>query len=226
MAKNSYSILYQWVIGLILGGGMPFSVFSQELLYVSITDGEKTLQEISKSHRGAYEVIEIQEPEQYSKHFFLHEGSTQEWVHQNHKENTEFTAERTNNVIQINGVLRDEKIQKSVSIDKDIWINKIDQGLSYFALSGQESITFWTLKLSDLEPLQFKAEKVGIENLKIDNQVIEAVKLKMTLKNMFLSKLWSAYLWYRTSDGLFLKYEGAKGGPGTPTTTIEIVEGM
>lgn len=207
-------------------GLVPLSVFPQEMVYVSTTDGERTIQEINKFQKGPYQVVEIQEPQRYSRHSFCDQGTTEEWIHRDGKENINFVAERKDNTIHINGILKDRKVQKTVSIDEDAWINKIDIGLSKFAMSDQERITFWTLKLSDLEPLRFKAEKIGIENLQINNQEVEAIKLKMTLNNMILSKLWSANLWYRASDGLFLKYEGAKGGPGTPITTIKIVEGM
>ncbi len=205
---------------------LPFSAFSQEMIYVSTTSGEETIQEISRVLKGPSQIIEIQEPHQYSKHLFCPRGSTETWIHRNDRENTQFVAKRQDNSIRIEGTFKGEKLQKTVAIDEDAWINKMDFGLSHFAMSEEETMTYWTLKLADLEPLHFRAEKLGAERLQINGRQVEAIKIKITLKNFLLSKLWSAHLWYRSSDGLFLKYEGAKGRPGTPVTTIEIREGI
>lgn len=225
MNMNRFCIRAKLFVVCLLGI-VPLTAFSQEFIYVSTTEGERTIQEINNFRKGPYQIVEISEPDRYSKYFFCAQGTTEEWIHRNDKENTNFVAEREDNTIRINGTLKDEKVQKTVSIDGDLWLNKIDFGLSQFAMSDRESITFWTLKLSDLEPLHFRAEKMGVETLQINNQQVQAIKLKMTLKNFLLSKLWSANLWYRASDGLFLKYEGAKGGPGTPVTVIKIAKGM
>ena len=46
----------------------------------------------------------------------------------------------------------------------------------------------------------------------------DAVKVKLTMDNFLLAKLW-----FRTSDDLFLRYEG-NSDPGTPDTVIELDE--
>ncbi len=226
MYPNSFDYRATFFAG-CLTALLPFSAFSQEMIYISTTSGEETRQEISRVLKGPSQTIEIQEPHQYSQHLFCPRGSTETWTHRNDKENTQFVAKRQeDNTIHIEGTFKGEKFQKTVSIDEDAWINKMDFGLSQFAMSEEKSMTFWTLKLVDLEPIHFRAEKVGAELLQVKQQKVEAIKIKVTLKNFILSKLWSANLWYRSSDGLFLKYEGAKGRPGTPVTTIEIREGI
>lgn len=203
----------------------PFSALAQDLIYLSVTKGDSTKQEISKYQEKNQQVVEVKEAWRFSKHYFCGEGATQKWMYRDEKENTEFVAEREGNSIYVQGILKGEKLKKTVAIDQDIWVNKIDHGLSHFVNSDQASVTFWTLKLSDLEPVHFEAEKVETEILQVNGRKVQALKVKLTLNHMLIAKFWSAHLWYRSSDGLFLRYEGANGGPGTPVTTIMITEG-
>lgn len=204
----------------------PASALAQDIVYISVTKGDSTEQEINQYQEGELLVVEVKEDERFSKHYFCGEGTTQKWMYRDEKENTEFVAEREGNAIYIQGILQGEKIEKTIAIDQDIWINKIDHGLSHFVNSDQTSVTFWTLKLADLEPVHFEAEKIETEMLQINGQKVQAIKVKLTLNHMLIARFWSAHLWYRTSDGLFLRYEGANGGPGTPVTTITIAEGI
>lgn len=201
-----------------------FPADSQVLAYTSTTEDVTTTQKISRKTEGSYEVVEIWEGDRYSKHYFTKDGATKKWMHQDKTKGHEFVARRNGNTITITGLYQHKKIDKTVSVNDNVWTNKIDYGLSYFVESEHDEIAFWTLKLSDLEPLQFKAYKEKEETVNINGQSFKAIKVKLTLKNMFLAKLWSAYLWYRASDGLFLKYEGTMGRPGTPVTTIKIAE--
>lgn len=200
-----------------------FSADAQNLIYTSTTEDVVTTQKIFRKDTGDYLLLELREPTKYSGHYFLADGNTKKWVYQDKSQDHKFVAERKGNIIIIVGRFQDKPLHKTVSIDGHTWLNKIDHGLSYFANSPQDEMTFWTLTLSDLEPMQFKAYKEETETVMINGQPVQAQKVKITLKNILLSKLWSAYLWYRVSDGLFLKYEGTTGKPGTPVTVIEMV---
>ena len=70
-----------------------------------------------------------------------------------------------------------------------------------------------------------KAQKVGIESLSAQNKKVQAQKVKVSLsgpKSMF----WHSYYWFGINDGIFLRYEGVNGPPGTPqtTTTLTAIE--
>ncbi|MGB3586246.1 MAG: hypothetical protein WBA23_06890 [Tunicatimonas sp.] len=179
--------------------------------------------QVVKQQENSKPVLILEEKERYSKHTFHPKLGTEKWVLRDKKEKHNFTAQRTDNQIKIWGTFQGESVEKTVDIDERLWFNKLDHGLSEFAASDQQELSFWVLKLvSDLDPLKMEAKKVGTESLTIDGKTYESVKVKLTIDNFVLSKLWSAELWYRASDGLFLRYEGANGGPGTPTTIIEL----
>lgn len=168
-------------------------------------------------------VLLLEEKKRHSEHTFDKELGTKKWVLRDTNDLHDFTALRQGNQIHIQGVFQGEAVDKIVDIDERPWFNKLDHGLSEFAASDQETLSFWVLKiLSDLEPVKFEATKKGTEVITIGDQAYRAVKIRLIIDNFFLSKLWSAELWYRATDGLFLRYEGVNGGPGTPETVIEL----
>lgn len=196
---------------------------AQELEYTETTGQEETLLKIRIKPQSEGKELIFTDPETYSRHKFYPEGFTQSWAHKDEENKHDFEAVREGNQIHIKGTFKGESIQKTVTIDERQWINKLDHGLSAWAVGEEDELVFWTLKLSsDLDPIKFRAEKLGIEKISLPEDTFEAVKVKLTLDGFLLSSLWSAYCWYDANSGLFLKYEGANGGPGTPTTTIEL----
>ena len=209
---------------LIIGFGLIAAPLSaQQYLYVGLF-GEHTYGiKVNKQHKADKPILTLEEEKRYSEHTFHPELGTEKWVLRDEKEHHDFTAQRVGNQIKIWGIFQGEPVEKTVDIDERLWYNKLDHGLSAFAASDQLELSFWVLKLvSDLDPLKMQAKKTGTESLTIDGKTYDAVKVKLTIDNIMLSKLWSAELWYRTSDGLFLRYEGANCGPGTPIFIVDL----
>ncbi|MEQ9442365.1 MAG: hypothetical protein RIG62_25220 [Cyclobacteriaceae bacterium] len=168
-------------------------------------------------------VLVLEEKKRYSEHTFDATLGTKKWVLRDTKDQHDFIARRSGNQIHVQGLFKGESIDKVMDIDERPWFNKLDHGLSNFAASDQEMLSFWVLKiLSDLDPVKFEAVKGGIETITVGGHTYDAVKIDLTIDHFILSKLWSAELWYRASDGLFLRYEGVNGRPGTPATIIEL----
>ena len=198
--------------------------FAQKYHYVSTTEDRPHDIMVTKEKTAAGKhTLTLEEYKLYSQHTFDAHMHTEQWVLQDDKSDHDFVARRDDDVIRISGTFNGNPIKKTVDIDEDVWFNKLDHGLSTFAVSDQKKLSFWVLKLlSDLDPIKMIAEKEGIEHLEIDGESYEAVKVKLTLDHFILSKLWSARCWYRATDGLFLQYQGANGPPGTPVTIIEL----
>ncbi|MFP4088873.1 MAG: hypothetical protein ACLFT3_01080 [Cyclobacteriaceae bacterium] len=203
---------------------LPFFLLAQEYSYLDRTGDEQTQISIQKEQLAdGTHTLELKEPDRYSLHYFRPKGFTRKWVHKNRSLNHDFVAERQGNTIRISGTFKGEPVNKAVEIDEAVWINKIDHGLSEWSKSGEDEMVFWVLKLSsDLEPIRFRAERVGLEELSLASGPHKAVKIRLKLDGFLYSHLWSAYCWYRESDGLFLKFEGKNGGPGTPLTVISL----
>ena len=199
---------------------------AQEYSYTETTDNKSINYQITKSkpEAGLY-MIEMKDAYRLSRHYITPMGSTVRWQHTDTELAHNFEVKRTGNNIAIHGTFKGNPINKTVEIDKDQWFNKVDHALSDWVRSDEDELDFWILKLSsDLDPLKIRAEKVGTETLKLDDGTFQAIKVKLTLCSFFMSNFWSSYYWYREDDGLFLKFTGAMGLPGTPTTTIELTQ--
>ena len=196
---------------------------AQQYHYVSTTADHAHDITVTKEKKQGTDVLTLEEYKLYSQHVFHPKLGTRQWELRDDKADHDFVAKRTENTIHIKGNFHGEPVEKTVKIDDDVWFNKLDHGLSAFAVSDQEELSFWVLKLlSDLDPIKMTAEKEGTERIRMGERTYDAVKVKLTLNHFILSKMWSARCWYRASDGLFLRYEGANGRPGTPVTVIEL----
>lgn len=196
---------------------------AQEYSYTEITEDKKTdLQITKKQTKEGVFLITMKDEHRDSRHYFKPEGNTIRWQHTDARVGDDFNVVRKGDQISITGTYQGKPIDKIVEIDESIWVNKVDHALSNWVRSDKDEIEFWILKLSsDLDPLKIHAKKVGEETLKLDGKTFQTTKVKLTLCGLFLSHLWSSYYWYRKEDGLFLKFEGAMGMPGTPMTTIK-----
>ena len=200
-------------------------VYAQKYHYVSTTADRTHDIVVTKRKIGGNNTLTLEEYKLHSEHIFNPRIGTQQWALRDDKSNHDFVAKRDGDLIHIQGTFHGKPVDKEVDIDEHVWFNKLDHGLSSFAISDQKQISFWVLKLlSDLDPIKMTAEKEGIERIEVGGKSYEAVKVKLVLDHFILSKLWAARCWYRTSDGLFLRYQGANGRPGTPVTTIDLKE--
>lgn len=214
-----HSFIYFLVIGSLTGNYAT----AQQYHYVSTTADHAHDITVTKKKKSGTDVLTLEEYKLYSQHVFQPTVGTRQWTLRDDKVDHNFVAKRVNNTIHISGSFHGKPVEKTVKIDEDVWYNKLDHGLSAFAVSDQKELSFWVLKLlSDMDPIKMTAEKEGTERIRVGEQTYDAVKVKLTLNHFILSKLWSARCWYRASDGLFLRYEGANGRPGTPVTIIEI----
>ena len=140
-------------------------------------------------------------------------------------ESTDLVAEREGRRIYIRGTLNGRTIRRTERLDdNDPWIQSIEKSLESFVLSDDERTEFWTLQPDDLTLRKLQARRQGREMVEVDGERVEAWKVRISLPGIG-SVFWGANYWYRTSDGQFVKYEGVRGGPGTPTTTVEKVDG-
>ena len=202
---------------------VTYLAHGQRYHYTSATEDRTHDITVTKKKVEGKDILVLEEPKLYSKHIFNPSTGTEQWSLRDEKSDHNLVAQRTGELIHISGTFRGESVKKAVSIDEDVWFNKLGHGLSSFAVSDQQEISFWVLKLlSDMDAMKMIAEKEGTERIQVGDESYQAIKVKLVLDHFILSKLWSARCWYRASDGLFLRYEGANGRPGTPVTVIEL----
>jgi hypothetical protein len=70
---------------------------------------------------------------------------------------------------------------------------------------------------------KLQAQKKGTEVIKHHGCDVDALKVLVRLTGL-KAALWKAEYWYRPSDGIMLRYEAVRGGPGTPKTIITLLK--
>lgn len=150
------------------------------------------------------------------------ELTTKKWKIDDKSAGTDLTAQRSDNSIVIKGDFKGKEITKKLKIDSRPWYQAWNLSFGRFVLSGRDRQEFWTLRESDLKEFVMVVLREKEETIVLNGQAVAAVKVKVTLNN-WMSKFWKVHYWFRKSDGVFLRYEGANGPPGTPVTVTELV---
>ncbi len=151
------------------------------------------------------------------------DGTTQKFTYKDSINNIDLSAIKDGKSITVIGNAADNIIDKTIKIDENPWKQSMSYSLSEFALGESEKIEFWIVRMDKFKSVKMQAEKDNIEDITINGKLFHTVKVKISSAGV-LSKLWHGYYWYQVSDGLFLRYEGLNGLPGSTKTIIEIQE--
>jgi hypothetical protein len=98
--------------------------------------------------------------------------------------------------------------------------------LSEFITSDKKDVMFYTATLYDEQEkkdnaggaiMKMVARKMKNEQITLPQGAYPSVKVTITLPGL-KSLFWKITYWYRESDGIVVRYEDVRGGPGTPKT--------
>ncbi|MGD8854352.1 MAG: hypothetical protein PVI28_18415 [Gammaproteobacteria bacterium] len=146
-------------------------------------------------------------------------GNTLEWrVRQGDRE---ITARRTGNIIHLEQTRGVDTVREDLQIDESPWFQPLSYALGRFSQSQLKSVVFWTIRPDSIDAVKLKASRLEEEPVTTRAGRFIARKVSIALSG-FLSRFWHAHYWFRNTDGLFLRYEGVNGLPGTPATTIQL----
>lgn len=148
--------------------------------------------------------------------------ATVKWI--NTKEDgTVDVYSRVGNSIVIEAIRDGKKVNVKREINKDPWYASMEFGLGQFFRNGKKTVEFWNILPENLKAYKMKAEIQSIETVKISGIPIETMKVQVTI-NGIPAVFFHFLYWFRVSDGLFIRFEGAKGRPGTPKTIMEFIK--
>lgn len=198
------------------------SVFSEDIRKYIVTENTGTVQTshtwtIQHTAKG----IEISWISPDKSFFSLcdEDGNTVEWRLRNPTE--DITARRSGNLIALAGNRAGKKFHKDISIDKSPWFQPIPYSLGRFSQSRLNTVAFWAIRPDNLDVVKLLAKRDGEGQITTRAGPLLARKIRISLDGI-LSHFWTANYWFRDSDGLFIRYEGANGFPGTPMTTMQL----
>lgn len=136
---------------------------------------------------------------------------------------SDFEAVRDGDSIRLRGTLNGKPVDRVLEIDASPWFALVELSLPGWVIGGgAKRISFWVLDSAQGGAHRIAAERMGRERITIAGADVEAVKVKLTVPGV-PAFLWSSPWWFRASDGAFLRYEMARGIPGTPKTVLELI---
>jgi len=138
------------------------------------------------------------------------------------KDGTVDVYSRDGNSIVIEAIRDGKKVNVVRDITNDPWYASMEFGLGQFFRNGKKTVEFWNILPDNLKAYKMKAEIQSIESIKVSGNLTETMKVQVTINGIPALFFHFSY-WFRVSDGLFVRFEGAKGRPGTPTTIMEFI---
>ena len=141
-----------------------------------------------------------------------------------HREDSDSSTELSGNVttegkLIIEGTFKGENLVKCIDLDGLPWMQKYPYSLKSFVQSKEKACEFWALKFDDLKPYKLCAKKVCEETVVSPDGDFMACKIRVSAAG-WRSKFYSVNYWYRHEDGMFVRFEGVNGPPGSPKTEI------
>jgi hypothetical protein len=144
------------------------------------------------------------------------------WKFKNKDEGSDFTATRNDNIIKIEGQMNGRTVIKELKIDGKPWYQMIPFALSDFVKSGKESLEFWIVQKNKMEAIETIFKRGNVENIEIEGKIFETIKVRHTLPGV-KGAFWGSDYWVRKTDGVYVKFKGLKGPPGSPEAVVELV---
>jgi len=152
-------------------------------------------------------------------------GATQSYRFESPARKTAYFASREGEAIRLDGVLKGKPVARRLAIDSRPWYETVEVMLRDYALAGSTSpVFFWIVHPFEAKAYLLQARGEGRESIEVNGSRLEALKVRVGLPGIG-SILWNTVYWYRPGDGMFLRYEGVRGFPGTPVTVVELLSG-
>lgn len=162
--------------------------------------------------------VEAENDNEYQYILCRQDHSTLRWELRNRGAGTDLVGEREGNLLTVKGRFKGKEFAKEFKIDSLPWYQSLEVALADFVRSEAEKTEFWIVEPFNIKCYKMVATKQKTEDVTINNREVEAVRIKVAF-----SIFWSAHYWYRKADGVYLRFEGVRGGHGTPKTIVELI---
>ena len=211
-----------WVVTslLVVGGPVGAAITNQSYLYQEKSGADVKEFRWNLSSSAQEELVTVfEEGATLINHCDLG-GQTLAWHFQQGAQ-TDIQARREGNLLKLAGILRGEKVERTELLDDRPWYQPLSFSLQGFLNSAEDKRSFWMIRSDNLELVIIQAEKLGVEEVLVSGQKVQATKVEIRKEGLFAS-LWHGDYWFRTGDNLFVRYQGVHGPPGTPETLIQL----
>lgn len=206
----------------LCGTAVAFDMDALKLVYAERSDATETSKEylVEAATGGGYHIRLFNQGVKRDIVTDAHLGTTREEYH-NPATGDALTMSRHGDTLRLTGTLDGEAVDKDFEVDAP-WYGSVLL-LKEFALTDEEETLFYVTKPEEEKVVLLKAVREDVETVVVNGTPTEAVRIKYTVPG-FRGMFWKSYYWYRTSDGLLVKTEETRGGPGTPKVFAELME--
>jgi len=132
---------------------------------------------------------------------------------------TNFVAERQGDTIVIEGLFKGEPIHQILDIDNAPWYQATSLSLRGLIASDDPQRVFWTIRPDTLTPHKIKAAKKEIETVASEENPKKLQHIRLRATGM-LAPFWKSDYWFALPGGIFQRFEGPSGPPGSPMTVV------
>lgn len=169
--------------------------------------------------------LHTRQQEESTTTVFNRELSTLSWSINNPRTRTDLTVTRRGDLLVMLGLFEGDDINKEVQIDPAPWYQALSVSLRNFVDPQQDSVEFWIIRPDTLEVHRLQVIRQKITSIDIDDRTFAAIELKIQPTG-WRAPFWSANYWLRKDDGVFIRYQGRSGPPGTPLTSVALDPSM
>jgi hypothetical protein len=209
-----------------LCGLLSFSHLSAETFrYHETTGTEVSEPAVNISWNDALGVYEFSSDDRYGgidhRMKLNADFSAREWT-STLKDGSIITYSREGDSLLVRGRLSGAEVGESRKIDRSPWFASLEFGLGEFIRSGKKDISFWVIMQDKFKIYKMTASRLGKEDVPVNGNITEAVRVRVTVDGV-PAVFFSYSFWFAEPDGLFLRFEGTNGKPGTPKTITQFM---
>ena len=143
--------------------------------------------------------------------------SAVKWIFNRPSDNTNFTALKEGDFINLNGTFNGKTEDKSMNIGNGLWYQMMDISIPAFVNSTLSECLFYCIGTGDnrgaMALSEFAAKKIGEENLTINGTTYSCNKISFVI-TMF-SWAWTGLYWYDKQTGHLIQTGEKKGAKET-----------
>ena len=134
--------------------------------------------------------------------------ATLKWTFRQPGRRSDISASRQGKHIILQGTWKGKAIKKSFATDDRPWNQPFQIGLAPFVTSGLKTFQFWSIGTAgpgEMKIAKFNSERRESASASLNGVPMELVRVRLKLSGL-LSLFWHGDYWYRTSDGVFVRF--------------------
>lgn len=196
---------------------------AERYVYRQTPDSHGNAQTVTIAPDGENRIVNTEGSSDGAKHRFVLDGdcATKEWrILRADGSETVFTREGTEVTARGTGV---KAKRKPARVDALPWYGSVPLGLAAFARSGTEKTEFWIINPDNGKAYKMTATRIGEESAPSCGAEVPAILVRVTASGV-PAAFFSMRYWFRSSDGMMIRYEGKESGPGSADLTLELIE--